>query len=95
MTRIVAFGPFLEFVAGAAGASEVVARGAAQGPPPRALGARMTVVTLTPSNYNEKQIYFLLLIIPRSHRSDRAGTALFLMFSYLGDGRIWIGGNGS
>ena len=40
MTRIVAFWPFLELVTGAAGASEVVARGAAQGPPPTRAGGQ-------------------------------------------------------
>ena len=45
---------FLEFVAGDAGDAgdgEVVSRRAARSPPPHAPGARMTVVTLTPSNY--------------------------------------------
>ena len=43
---------FLELTAGTAGVTEVVARRAARSPPPHALGARMTVVTLTPSKYN-------------------------------------------
>ena len=38
--RVVAFWPFLEFVAGATGATEVVARGAPQGPPPTRAGGQ-------------------------------------------------------
>ena len=42
MTRIVAFWPFLELVTGAGGGGEgeVVARGAAQGPPPTRAGGQ-------------------------------------------------------
>ena len=58
--RIVAFWPFWEHVteaAGAAESAEVVAWPAARTPIPHAPGARMTVVTLTPSN----QIVWALL----------------------------------
>ena len=50
---------FLELVTGSAGATEVVARSAARSSLPHAPGARMTVVTLTPSNH-----FLLGLTIP-------------------------------
>ena len=57
VTRIAIRSAFLELAAGPTGAAEVVSRTAARTPIPHAPGARMTVVTLTPSNYIYIYIY--------------------------------------
>ena len=51
VTRIAVRSAFWELIRGAGDPTEVVARPAAPTPIPHAPGARMTVVTLTPSNH--------------------------------------------
>ena len=57
VTRIAATWPFLELVKAATGETEMVSRRAVRSSPPHTPGARMTVVTLTPSNYFYDEFY--------------------------------------